>query len=202
MVFSTVFLYFDRKMVPTVQAIGELKAQDIITGVINQSVSRVVGKGIVYEELVTFQKDEDGNITFMQADTMMLNLISSNITSTIQEQLEKVETKGEGIPLGSIVDSQLLAQYGPKLKFRITPLGTVNVNFGTEFDQSGINQTRHRIFLIINTKVKVIIPFNSNDIEVTTYIPLTEVIIVGKVPINYFNTSKDDLLNIKPLYWK
>jgi len=202
MISNTIFLYFDRKLVPIIQVLGEFRAQDIITKVINQSVSEVVGQGIVYEDLVKIQRDEDGNITFMQADTIMLNQIASNITTYVQEGLEKVKTQKESIPLGSITNSQLLAQYGPKLRLGITPLGTVNVNFGTEFDQSGINQTRHRIFLVIDTKVKVIIPLSSNNIEVTTYVPLTEVIIVGKVPVNYFNTTRDDLLNINPLYWK
>lgn len=202
MISNTIFLYFDRKLVPIIQVLGEFRAQDIITKVINQSVSAVVGQGIVYEDLVKIQRDEDGNITFMQADTMMLNQIAFNITTYVQEGLEKVKTQKEFIPLGSITNSQLLAQYGPKLRLGITPLGTVNVNFGTEFDQSGINQTRHRIFLVIDTKVKVIIPLSSNNIEVTTYVPLTEVIIVGKVPVNYFNTTRDDLLNINPLYWE
>ncbi|SNS36116.1 sporulation protein YunB [Anaerovirgula multivorans] len=134
------------------------------------------------------------------ANTMMMNKVASDVALTIQEHLKQIQTASEKIPLGNALGSQLLAQYGPKFKLTVTPLGMVDVNFGTEFEQSGINQTRHRIFLIVNTKVRVIIPFSSNTIEVTTYIPVAETIIVGRVPMNYINVPKDQFLNIAPLY--
>jgi sporulation protein YunB len=82
----------------------------------------------------------------------------------------------------------------------VTPLGMAEVNFGTEFQQSGINQTRHRVFLTINTKVRVIIPFSSNIIEVTNYMPIAESIIVGRVPSSYINVPKEELLEVVPNY--
>lgn len=64
-------------------------------------------------------------------------------------------------------------------------MGMVDVNFGTEFEHAGINQTRHRVYLIVNTEAKVIVPFNSSNMHVTTYLPVAETIIVGKIPENY-----------------
>lgn len=200
MVATGTFLYIDNKIMPTVQAIGELKAQEITTKAINQSVSVVVKQEIKYEDLITVKEDDEGNITLMQANTMMMNKIASDVALTIQEHLKQIQTTAERIPLGNALGSQLLAQYGPKIKLTVTPLGMVDVNFGTEFEQSGINQTRHRIFLIVNTKVRVIIPFSSNTIEVTTYIPVAETVIVGRVPMNYIHVPKDQFLNITPLY--
>lgn len=194
------FFYIDNKIMPTVQAIGELKAQEITTRAINESVSIVVKQDIKYSDLIDIKEDEEGNITLMQANTMMMNQVASDVALTIQEHLKQIQTASEKIPLGNALGSQLLAQHGPKLKLTVTPLGMVDVNFGTEFQQSGINQTRHRIFLIVNTKVRVIIPFSSNTIEVTTYIPVAETVIVGRVPMNYINVPKDNVLNIAPLY--
>ncbi|MCC5911617.1 MAG: sporulation protein YunB [Clostridiaceae bacterium] len=194
------FFYIDKKIMPTVQAIGDLKAQEITTRAINESVSIVVKQDVEYEDLISIKEDEEGNITLMQANTMMMNKVASDVALTIQEHLKQIQTAAERIPLGNALGSQLLAQFGPKLKLEVTPLGMVDVNFGTEFEHSGINQTRHRIFLIVNTKVRVIIPFSSNTIEVTTYIPVAETVIVGRVPHNYINVPKDDFLNITPLY--
>lgn len=198
MISSFVFFYIDNKITPTVQAIGDLKAQEIITRAINESVSIVVKRDIKYEDLIVTKEDEEGNITFMQANTIMMNRVASNVALTIQDHLKQIQTAYENIPLGSVFGSQIIAHYGPKIKLEVKPLGMVDVNFGTEFQQSGINQTRHRIFLTINTKIRVIVPFSSNTIEVTNYMPIAESIIVGRVPSSYINVPKEELLEVVP----
>lgn len=191
----TCFLYLDREIAPTVQAIGELKAQEITTRAINESISLVLKQELNYQDLISVREDEEGNITMMQANTFLMNKVASDVALTIQEHLKQIKITSDRIPIGNALGSQLLAQYGPKLKLTVTPLGMVDVNFGTEFEQSGINQTRHRIYLIINTSVRVIVPFSSNTINVTTYFPVAETVIVGKVPQNYVNVPKDGVLD-------
>ncbi|PHS36284.1 MAG: sporulation protein YunB [Alkaliphilus sp.] len=195
-----VFMYIDREIMPTVLAIGELRAQEITTRAINQSIAVVLKQSIDYEDLISIKKDNDGNITLMQANTMLMNKVASDVALTIQDHFSKIKTTSERIPLGNALGSQLLAQHGPKIELAITPLGMVNVNFGTEFEHSGINQTRHRIYLIIHSTVRVIVPFSSNTIEVTTYVPIAETIIVGRVPVNYVNVPRNEMMNIVPLY--
>lgn len=194
------FIYIDREITPTVQAIGELKAQEITTRAINESVSLVLKQDIQYQDLISVKEDDEGNITMMQANTFLMNKVASDVALTIQDHFKQIKITSDRIPLGNALGSQLLAQYGPKIKLTVTPLGMVDVNFGTEFEQSGINQTRHRIYLIINTSVRVIVPFSSNTIHVTTYFPVAETVIVGKVPMNYINVPKDQFLDVTPMY--
>ena len=193
-------MYVDREIMPTVLAIGELRAQDITTRAINQSIAIVLKQSIDYEDLISIKKDSDGNITLMQANTMLMNKVASDVALTIQDHFSRIKTTSEYIPLGNALGSQLLAQHGPKIELAVTPLGMVNVNFGTEFEHSGINQTRHRIYLIIHSTVRVIVPFSSKTIEVTTYVPIAETIIVGRVPVNYVNVPERELMSIVPLY--
>jgi len=196
----TCFLYIDSEITPTVQAIGELKAQEITTRAINESISLVLKQHIQYQDLISVKEDDEGNITMMQANTFLMNKVASDMALAIQEHLKQIKTASERIPLGNALGSQLLAQYGPKMKLTVTPVGMVDVNFGTEFEHSGINQTRHRIYLIINTSVRVIVPFSSNNIKVTTYFPVAETIIVGKVPMNYVNVPRDGVLDSITIY--
>ncbi|MBM7613540.1 sporulation protein YunB [Alkaliphilus hydrothermalis] len=192
------FVFIDREIMPTVQAIGELKAQELTTRAVNQAVSIVLDNGVKYEDLISVKEDGEGNITLMQANTMYMNKVASDVALTIQEHLKQIKTASDRIPLGNAIGSQLLAQYGPKMNLTVTPLGMVDVNFGTEFEQSGINQTRHRIFLIITTNVRVIVPFSSKPIEVITYVPLAETIIVGRVPHSYINVPENEFMNVVP----
>lgn len=187
-------------MAPTVQALGELKAQEIITNVVSNSVSTVLEQGIEYSDLIIIKEDHEGNITLMQANTILMNRLQSQIALSIQNSINEVEASSNYIPLGGALGSQLMAQYGPKLKLGILPMGMVDVNFASEFDQSGINQTRHRVILTVDTQVQVVVPFSSNKVRVITHVPLAETVIVGKVPMNYIHVPQDKFLNIAPLY--
>ncbi len=196
----TAFIYIDREVMPTVQTIGVLKAQELSTRAVNIAVSEVLENGIDYRDLVYIEKDHEGVITMMQANTITMNKIASDIGINIQDHLREMRTSSEGIPLGNVLGTQLFAQYGPRIKVQITPMGMVDVNFGTAFEQSGINQTRHRIFLIVTLNVNVIVPFNSEALTVTTTVPLAETVIVGRVPQTMFQMPNDNFLNISPLY--
>lgn len=137
----------------------------------------------------------------MQANTIMMNKISAEVAIKVQETINEIgsaEQTSIKIPLGNIFGSQLLAQYGPKIKIKVTTIGKVKVDFYTEFEQSGINQTRHRIYLTVNTQVKTIIPFTSKTMPIQSTVPIAETIIVGKVPDNYVNVPKDEFMNVIP----
>lgn len=187
LILGSYIIYLDRKIVPLVLAIGELKAQEMITRVVNESILAVLkqGQDIKYRDLIFMKEDSEGNIVMMQADTFLMNRIASDVALTIQNHFGQTKNATERIPLGNILGSQFFAQCGPKIKLTVTPMGMVDVNFGTEFEHAGINQTRHRVYLIVNTEAKIIAPFNSSNMHVTTYLPVAETIIVGKIPENY-----------------
>ncbi len=132
----------------------------------------------------------------MQANTVMMNRLASEVALTVQDKIQDIRTSSVEVPLGTVFGSQLLAQYGPKLDIGVTPIGMVNVDFKTEFEHSGINQTRHKIYLVIKTQVKIIVPFSSNTTTVETSVPIAETIIVGKVPQNYIYVPENEFLNV------
>ncbi|OPJ56731.1 sporulation protein YunB [Alkalithermobacter paradoxus] len=196
--FVYAFFYVDSKIKPTIQAIAEARAQEMATRSINDAVKETLRERINYDELINLKTDTEGNITMVQANTILMNKIASDVATEIQKKLKQIKTASAYIPLGNALKSQILSQYGPKLKVDMVPVGMVYVDFGTEFESSGINQTRHRIYLIIKANVKVIVPFTSSTKEVVTQIPVCETIVVGKVPHNYVNVPRQDLTNVLP----
>ena len=96
----------------------------------------------------------------------------------------------------------MLAGLGPKIKVKIIPTGTVNIEFKTEFLSSGINQTRHRIYLEIKSKMGIVAPFVSQRVEVINEINIAETVLIGEVPETYYNlegvdeVTTDDTLNM------
>lgn len=195
------FLLVDRKIKPTVLTIAEIKARQIASTSINESINKMITDDIRYQDLYFIRTDSEGNITFMQANTIMMNKLAAEVAIEVQQKMNemgKAENTSIRIPLGNIFGSQLLAQYGPRVKVKVTTLGQVNVDFYTQFEQSGINQTRHKIYLTVNTRIKTIVPFTSQTMPIQSTVPVAETIIVGRVPDNYVNVPKDDLTNVIP----
>ncbi len=61
-----------------------------------------------------------------------------------------------------------------------------------------INQTRHKIYLLATTNVKIIIPASSSTIKVNSYVPISESIIIGEVPDSFVMVEDDKLMNLIP----
>lgn len=130
----------------------------------------------------------------MQANTILMNSIALEVAVEVQNQLKNISKSDIKIPLNNAFDIQIVKL--PSIKLQIVPQGAVSVDFATEFQESGINQTRHRIYLIVVAEIKIIVPLVSENIKVTSNIPIAETIIIGDVPNQYVNVPKDDILNI------
>lgn len=190
------FIYIDTKLKPTITVIAETKAVELANRSINKAVANIVDENIEYEDLIHVKTGENGSIKMMQANSILMNEISSKVALEIQSEMKKIRTTSTYIPIGTAIGSPILAKYGPTIKVSIEPIGTVNVDFGTDFESSGINQTRHRIYLKSTTQVKVVVPLTTSTKEIKTQIPICETIIVGDVPQNYVNVPKEDILNV------
>ncbi|HFL2423201.1 TPA: sporulation protein YunB [Clostridioides difficile] len=197
-VFIGSFIYIDKTLRPTITVLAETKALELANRSINKAVAEMVEGKINYEDLMDIQLDNNGKITMIQANTIMMNEIASAIALEIQDELKKDKTASSYIPIGTALGSPILAKYGPKLEVSIEPIGTVSVNFKTEFESSGINQTRHRIYLEAQTQVKVVIPLITSTKQIKAQIPICETIIVGDVPESYVNIPEKNLGNVLP----
>lgn len=192
------FIYVDHSLRPTITVLAETKALELANRSINKAVGEIVKDKINYSDLMHTKIDSEGKITMIQANTIMMNKIASDVALQIQEELKQVKTTTSYIPIGTALGSPILAKYGPQLKVSIQPIGTVSVDFKTDFESSGINQSRHRIYLEAKTQVKVVIPLTTSTKEVKVQIPICETIIVGDVPNSYVNIPEKEILNALP----
>lgn len=189
-----IFRYIDKNIKPTLIAISEIKAKAMATEVINDSVNLRINDDIDYKDLIFVKYDDNGKVTLMQANTIVMNSISSDVASEVQKQLKEISQSKVDVPLTNAFDTQLLKL--PSINMEIIPEGAVSVDFATEFQESGINQTRHRIYLIVETNIKIIVPLVSEEIKISTNVPIAETIIIGDVPEQYINVPGDDVLKV------
>ena len=86
---------------------------------------------------------------------------------------------------------------GLKSLLKLYCIGRVDVKFKSSFENAGINQTRHRIYLDITTNIKSIIPVCTQDQNCINEIMIAETIIVGDIPQTYYNLEGVENLDEK-----
>ncbi|WP_242866787.1 sporulation protein YunB [Abyssisolibacter fermentans] len=192
------FYLVDRSIKPIVLAMSEVRARMIATQAINDAVKNKIKGDIKYKDLIYISYDKNGKVATMQANTILMNSIASEVALEVQKKMKDVSASSIKIPIGNALKSQILSQYGPKINVDIMPLGSVKVDFATKFEESGINQTIHRVYLTIQAQVRIVIPLGADTAKITSTVPIAETIIIGDVPQSFISVPKDDFLNVIP----
>jgi sporulation protein YunB len=179
------FWIVESHLKPTLLTIAETKATLLATQSINNVISESVNLGIDPQKLVNVTLDSRGRVVLIQSNTIEFNRIAANTTIKVQNILEEIGEEKISIPMGQILGSQLLASVGPNITVTIIPIGTVQVKVVDKFEQAGINQTKHMVYLIATTQIRIVVPLVSKSVSVNTQVPIAEYVVVGEVPSTY-----------------
>lgn len=193
------FVWIDHNLRPVILSLAETTARVMAVQAMNNAVFEVMREdGDLYSDLIHVTLNEDGRVSMMSANTTRMNELATQAALTVQRNLEAIAQGGINIPIGAAFGSRLLAGSGPSIRVRVLPVGAVSTEFVSEFTSAGINQTRHRIFLQMNTTVQMVIPTGVKTATVAAHVPVAESIIVGDVPDSFVEVqNKEDLL-LKP----
>lgn len=179
------FWIVENHLKPTLLAIAEAKATVLATQAINNVINEKVSSIIDPQQLVNIKLDTHGRVVFIQPNTLEFNKLAADTTIKVQDALKLVTEEKIYIPMGQVLGSQLLASWGPKIVVTIMPIGTVQVKVVDKFEQAGINQTRHMVYLFATTHVRIVVPLVSSTVSVNTQVPIAEYVVVGEVPSTY-----------------
>lgn len=182
LIIISIYSYYivERNIKPTLLAMSEINARLIATQAINEAVRSKISSNS-FNQLIDYKTDNNGRISLIQANTAQMTKLAAETSLEILQEIEEIGIRDLRIPISSIFGSQIFANTGPVIGIDIQPAGTVNVDFFTDFEEAGINQTRLKIYLMVKTDVQIVVPLASNKIDVTTHIPVSETIIVSIV---------------------
>lgn len=188
LIFSLItYYYIEVNIRPNLAAICEVQAKVIATRIINEIVRSELNKDSIKDEILVPSYDRGGRINMIRTDALVMNTISNSIAKNVQQKIVDLEQQEFSIPLFTALDSQLLAGKGPNLNFFILHQGSVLVDFITEFEESGINQTRYKIYITVEVDMRVISPVATKSTTVKNNVLIAEIVIVGEVPDSYMN---------------
>lgn len=172
---------------PIITTIASQEAHLEVVRLINESVYDHMGRGIAYDQLVNVETDEKGNVSYIQPDTIKITRLTTAIAQELEERLNDLEEDNISFPAGLLTGYVLLADVGPHIHMKVRPVGDVNVDIKDEFEEAGINQTKHRVVMNVSVEMGILVPFSTTLVEISNSLPLAENIIVGPIPETYLN---------------
>lgn len=181
-IFNIVLYIFDKKVFPYVLQKSETMVRAKAVDTISEVSMNVFTSEFKYDDVIKIDKDPEGNINLIRADTIKLNKLSSEIALQCNDELKKMGDMGVDVPMGWITERSVFYDLGPEINIKIQPIGNINIDYDSKFESAGINQTRHKIYLNVKAVVRIVVPLHSEDIEVDCDIPVAETIVVGKIP--------------------
>lgn len=156
-------------------------------------------QNLTYEDLCTIERDESGIIRLIKMNVITVNKLNSQIALEVQNKLNNSINNKFYIALGTFTGSSLLCGRGPNIEVRMSSIGDVTTNIKSQFEETGVNQTLHRIYININCNVSLLTPFKDVDEKVTSEVLLAETVISGEIPQSYYDLegmSAEDTVNM------
>ena len=184
-----VISYFKGNILPLILTLSEATVKSLAINAINNAAHIVLDSEMTYEDFVTITKDKDDKIQMIQANTVKINRLTRDLANLGQANVEKIEATTVKLPLGAFTGSLMLSDVGPDVDLPLLPIGTVLCDFSSIFEEVGINQTRHSIYININTTIALVLPISSVPVNITTVVLVCDNIIIGEVPDFYFNNG-------------
>lgn len=170
-------------------SIAEASMRSITTVAVNDAVYYTLSDKVRYEELVTVSRDEQGNITAITSNPLQINRIARDTAYMSQENLQKMSEDGVEVPLGAFTGIEAWAGFGPRIRIKIIPISNVECRFASEFEEAGVNQTKHSIYLEIVADISIVMPSGTRNFASRTEVLICESVLLGKVPDTYLQTD-------------
>ena len=182
----------DRNLRPLIQSYGETAAKWVATRAVNDGVTKALAEaGMSYDQLITVEKDQEGTITSIEADTVKINQLKAMATSAVMDELDKYKQQTVEIPSGNLIGGDIFTGRGPYSPIKISMSGTALSGMTSRFTSAGINQTSHQIELEVTVRIYAAIPGFRAAIETTTNYLVAETVLVGQVPDSFTQVDGD-----------
>lgn len=127
----------------------------------------------------------DVGVSSIETNIAALNRVRSDSIRNIAGDVSDIDKMTLSVPIGNLIGSNLLTGRGASVGIRLVPIGDVAAELYSEFIESGVNQTMHRIYLRVRVAMNMLVGWDTVKLELSNDVILAETIIVGEVPDAY-----------------
>ncbi|MDR1067346.1 MAG: sporulation protein YunB [Clostridiales bacterium] len=180
----------NEKMAPVALAIIEKTVKNEINANIDSNVRGFMEENdIQSSDFFERTTDADGMTVSLSVNTALVNDICGRVASGISDGLATIGERRVKVPFGSVFNTPIFANSGPRYPIRILPAGGASVDYETKFESVGINQTNFQLWLQVDTYVNVMNPLRDADMTLSRKIALVNTVFSGKVPNTYLENT-------------
>ncbi len=193
LIFIGLAVMADLTLRPLIEKVNAYECRNRVTDIINTAVNQELTRSdISYAKLVELNENAEGDVVSVESNVLNINLLKTGISERIEREMKRLPAVDIAIPIGTITGLQMLNGKGFELGMSLMPMGHSSTRIISEFTETGINQTRHRIIIEISVMVEAVVPGYATEVAVKTSIIAAETIIVGKVPEAYTHVVSGD----------
>ena len=178
-----IFLTFaDLRLKPDVINAARSRARLFASDVISRSVDAAVAESA--GNFINVIYGEDG-ISAIETNVTGISRLRADSILNIRGEISDIDRMTLDIPLGNLAGGMLLTGRGFPVRIKLVPIGDVSGEIYSEFSETGINQTLHRIYLRVRVSMNMIVASDTVRLELADDILVAETVIVGRVPDAY-----------------
>ncbi|MBQ2676003.1 MAG: sporulation protein YunB [Clostridia bacterium] len=195
-VIGVVAFFVDMNIRPLIISSVQDRAKMIATRLINNAVSQLIeSEDISYKNIIRITYDDNNSVKAVECDVLKLNRFKADVGFAVSTAISDYDRASVSIRLGTLIGNEYLLGRGPKLNFKFDMLSTTTSSFSDSFVSAGINQTKHKIMLCIDTKISILIPWYNTSTQLKTEIIIAETVIVGDVPSSFTTVDLSKAIN-------
>lgn len=161
---------------------GKVYANQIL---LSEVADVIFNNEINYGNIISIQRDENGDVISTKVDSESINKIKIDISQKIMDKFSQKRSYSYEIQLGTLIGNEFSIGRGYDITMEIFPIGVVQTEIVSSFENAGINQTKHILSLVVTLEYNTIVPLNKSGGVVTSEFLLAETTIIGKVPQFY-----------------
>ena len=184
------FIAFRSRYREILGELAETQVKNSTSDLTNDAIAKQIADGIIqYDRIVFFEKDLDGRITALKTNMSEVNRLKTDVLNIINDEILALDSTSMGIPLGSIFLPELLSGKGPAIPVHILAIRNSDANFLSHFEQAGINQTMHKLTMVVSIDVSVLALGETAGFTMESEVVVAETVIVGEVPQTFIDTG-------------
>ncbi|MCL2618290.1 MAG: sporulation protein YunB [Defluviitaleaceae bacterium] len=185
----------DDRLMPIVTAQTNEMARNIMNRAIDASLV-YAGAGLDTSDFVVKTFDADGMVLSLNVNTMLVNLVCNAMAVNMSSILGPPKSERLHIPIGSLLNVDVFGNVGPTIPVSFRYVGGAVVDYETEFRAVGINQVNFRLWVVVDSSIRVVNPLEDKDVMMTRKIALIDTVFSGRVPHMYLNMGQGGGFNL------
>lgn len=186
-VFVIIFGIFFASSTKIVLNSGKSIYKSKIMAISYEAIDKSLSENEKLENLILIEKDKNNNISYISANSYKINSLAIKISKNYLKYIKNYFDSGLLIPIGAFTGIGLFSGVGKKIRVKLVVISSVKCEFLSEFQEMGINQTRHILKLNVYTTADIVCQYKTTSVDSFITVILFDNLIVGKVPQTYLS---------------